>query len=153
MERASRRISYAYFTDRDVLIDAGPSVSPVTFGQFFTRKEIPNVTPFTANFSYEHVFRPIDLTVRGAVRYMSAHYLANISETTTFPTDLYHIDGQFVGDVSATWHPSDSAFSITGYVRNIGDNRYKTAVFPQSTSLQAAPYTPRTYGVVLSANF
>jgi iron complex outermembrane receptor protein len=67
-----------------------------------------------------------------------------------------HVDNEVVGDLSATWTSSSGKYSVTGYVRNIGDNQYKTYVNEQSVSppppsVTTTLYDPRTYGLILSA--
>jgi outer membrane receptor protein involved in Fe transport len=162
-DRAALNLAYtdAYFVDKNRPINAGPGTT-VTFAQYFTRDEIPDVTPFTANLSYDHVFRlPADstLTLHGAARYLSGHALINLpaihSADGTYA--FIHVGGQWVEDLSATWASASKRFSVTGYARNIGDNQYKSAAFVQdvlgvSTKL-GTPYDPRTYGAVLNVHF
>jgi outer membrane receptor protein involved in Fe transport len=54
---------------------------------------------------------------------------------------------------------SNDKFSVTGYVRNIGDNVYKTSNSGVTggtgspLSMQVTPSDPRTYGVVANVRF
>jgi hypothetical protein len=159
-DRAALNLAYtnAYFLDKNKPINTGAG-STVTFGQYFYRDEIPTVTPFTASLSYDHTFRlPADstLVVHGATRYMSAHALSNVSlaQINAGAEPYFHVDSQWVGDLSATWSSASKRFSATGYVRNIADNQYKlTANVQTSTTFAARPNEPRTYGAVLNVNF
>lgn len=157
-DRAAVNLAYthAYFTDKDQLVDTGDG-STVTFGDYFVRDEIPGVTPFTASVSYDHTFRlPGDstLVLRGAARYMSEHALTNVAETQIASEPYYRVDAQWVGDLSATWAPATKLISVTGYVRNVDDNQYKTtANIQQGSGIAATPYDPRTYGVLLNVDF
>jgi iron complex outermembrane receptor protein len=167
-DRAGLSLAYtnAYFVDKNAPINIGGG-STTTFAQFFVRDQIPNVTPFTANFSYDHIFRlPGDstLTLHGATRYLSQHALFNetLDHSSAVPGALLsypyiHVDAEWVGDLSATWASANDHFSVTGYVRNFANNEYKSAAFVQdvlgATTILATPYDPRTYGAILSAHF
>ena len=156
-DRASLNLDYvnAYFTNRNTLIETAAGNS-VTFGEFFARKQIPGVTPFTANFGYDHVI-PLpsgsSLTLHGDGRYLAGHYLSNVTAADVSDEIYYRVGGEWVGDLGATWASPSGNYSLTGYVRNISDNRYNTLTFLQTASIEATPYDPRTYGVVLSAHF
>jgi outer membrane receptor protein involved in Fe transport len=126
------------------------------FASYYWLNGIPGVIPFTANLSYDHsIALPwgSKLMLRGDVRYQSPHDDTNVSLTDLQAGDYPYIrtPGEVIGDVNATWLLEDGKFSVTGYVRNVGDNRYKTAVtlLPNGVS----PYDPRTYGVVLAVRF
>ncbi len=172
-DRASANLAYtnARFTNRNRLVDTG-GASLVPFSNYFTSNQIPNVTPFTADFGYDHIFRlPADstLTLHGDTRYMSAHALSNLT-LDNISTSALHVNGEsyapyvqvggeWVGDLSATWQSASRRFSVTGYVRNVGNNIYKTTAFIESgqfgssDTLLSTPSDPRTYGVVLSARY
>jgi iron complex outermembrane receptor protein len=67
-----------------------------------------------------------------------------------------HVDDQWTGNLSGTWRPSNGRYTVTGYVRNVTDNRYKTYVQLQSVqplSVTGTQNDPRTFGVVLSSAF
>jgi len=160
-DRATLNLAYtdARFVGKNQPIPRGTG-GTTTFARYFTQDEVPGVTPFTASFSYDHIFRlPGDstLTLRGAARFMSAHDLSNLP--VYYPTfaDYVRVDGQWIEDLSATWASGGGQFSVTGYVRNIGDNQYKTTAFIQGgltgTQVLSTPYEPRTYGAVLNVHF
>ena len=158
-DRASVNLSYtnARFTGKNKPIDTGPGAF-VTFGQFFTRDHIPNVTPFSANLGYDHIFRlPADstLTLHGDGRFMAGHYLTNAAETDVAAgrSPYLRVRGEWVGDVSATWALANGRFSVSGYCRNIANNRDKTTAFVQDPNILSEPHDPRTYGVVLATHF
>lgn len=159
-DRAAVNLAYteAYFVDKDRSFDTGTGTS-VTFEDFFTRDEIPDVIPFTATLSYDHIFRlPADstLTLHGGARYRSAYDLTNLSVYYLDFAEYIRVGDQWIGDLSATWASANSHFSVTGYVRNIDDNEYKSYAFIQtttSTAVLSTPYDPRTYGVIMSVQF
>jgi outer membrane receptor protein involved in Fe transport len=121
---------------------------------------MPGVTPFSASLSYDHDFLlpgGSKLTPRGAVRYASDHELTNITTTqANDPTynyrQYFRVDGQVVTDVNVTWSSPDSRWLANAYVRNVGDNRYKTSVMVQGPGVNFIPsiYEPRTIGVNLN---
>ena len=142
---------------------AGP-LSYVTFGYFFARDRIPGVVPFTSNLAYEHAVRlPGDstLTLHGDVRYLSANDGIEVTQPQlaagAYP--FMRVGAQVIGDLSAAWSSGNGRYGVTVYVRNVGNNEYKT--FPQRigainiplTASTVMPYDPRTYGVVLTDHF
>jgi hypothetical protein len=78
-----------------------------------------------------------------------------------FACDFSIRDNATVADLNLPWMASNGHFSATGYVRNIGDNLYKTgdsaSYSNRPTGLTfasgAALYDPRTYAIVLNAHF
>ena len=141
-------------------VTVGPGVT-TTFANFYALDGIPGVVPFTANLSYDHIFnltKGSSIALRGDVRYLSPHDDTGLL-TSQLAAGLYpyiRVDGQVVGDINASWLFADGRYSLTGYVRNIGDNRYKTALIVQAITtgaVGATPYDPRTFGFVLSAKF
>ena len=158
-DRASVNLSYtnATFSDKNSPIALGGGAF-VTFGQYFTRDAIPNVTPFAANFGYDHIIRlPADstLTLHGDARFMSAHYLVNVADSDIMAgrAPYLRLHGEWIGDLGATWASANNRFTVTGYGRNIGNNQYKTTAFVQDPNILTAPHDPLTYGVVLAVRF
>lgn len=156
------------FTPRDQLslsysyTDASFSHVPVAFSQFMAeKKQVPGAVPHTFNAGYSHAFNlPGDSTLdfRADARYTSAYYLDNVSEQLGQAGLAYvHVDDQWTGNLSSTWRPSNGHYAVTGYVRNVTNNRYKT--FGQVQLLQpfvvasGTQNDPRTFGLVLSASF
>jgi iron complex outermembrane receptor protein len=151
--------SNARFVQKNAtLVSVGPATT--TFGYFFARDKIPQVVPFSADASYQHVFMlPGDssLTLHGDARYMSGHDLSNISVGQLAQGILPYltVGAEVVGDVDLTWASRGGVWSATGYVRNIGNNQYKVSGLAGNGGglPTASLYDPRTYGVVLNARF
>jgi len=147
----------SYLVNKNTSLGAGTGA---TVAGFFARDEMPGVTPFSASLSYDHDFLlpgGSKLTPRGAVRYASDHELTNITTTqANDPTynyrQYFRVDGQVVTDVNVTWSSPDSRWLANAYVRNVGDNRYKTSVMVQGPGVNFIPsiYEPRTIGVDLN---
>jgi iron complex outermembrane receptor protein len=139
-------------------VTLGPGVT-TNFSGFYALNGIPGVVPFTANLSYDHLFNLTQgptITVHGDVRYLSPH-----DDTNIWPSQLdsglypyIRVGSEVVGDINASWLLGDGKFSLTGYVRNVGDNRYKAQITITPIAgggVGATPYDPRTYGFVLAA--
>lgn len=123
-------------------------------------KAIWNVIPASANASYSHAFHlPGDssLTMRIDGRWLGARNLNNISVVSynNGATPYMRVDDAFVGDFNATWTSGNGAVSLTGYVRNFNNERYKTTVLPTSSTGTGFAYLsdPRIYGVILAVHF
>jgi iron complex outermembrane receptor protein len=123
--------------------------------------KVPGVVPHTFNAAYSHHFTlPGDSTIdfRADARFQSAHNLDNVSAQLGQAGLAYvHVDDQWTGNLSGSWQPSNGDYSVTVYVRNVTNNRYKT--FAQLQLLQpfvvasGTQNDPRTYGVVLTARY
>jgi iron complex outermembrane receptor protein len=148
-------LSYSY-------TDAHFSNVPTAFSQYMAeKKKVPGAVPHTFNAGYSHSFNlPGDsmLDFHADARYTSAYYLDNVSEQLGQAGLAYvHVDGQWTGNLSSSWRPGNGHYSVTGYVRNVTNNRYKT--FGQVQLLQpfvvasGTQNDPRTFGVVVSASF
>jgi iron complex outermembrane receptor protein len=156
------------FTPRDQLslsysyTDASFTSVPAQFSQFMAEKKaVPGAIPHTFNVAYSHSFTLHDestLDFRADARYTSAYNLDNVSAALGAAGLAYvHADDQWTGNMSTTWRPSNGRYAVTGYVRNVTNNRYKT--FGQVQLLQpfvvasGTQNDPQTVGVVLSASF
>ena len=168
-DRLGVSLSYtnAYYVDKTgALIPTGTG-SYVSFARFFARDKIPGVVPITSTVSYDRTV-PLPggsvLTLHGDVRYLSPYDGAAATQDQlgagAYP--LIRVSSQVVGDLNATWVSSNDNFSVTGYVRNVGDNVYKTFVAAGSSvnggtgsplTMQVTPSDPRTYGVVANVRF
>lgn len=136
---------------------------PFRFKTFVAKDDIAQVVPFTATAFYTHRWDlPGDssLSLRASGRFLSAHDEGYVSELELSQggSRLVRVDGEFVGDLSGTWSSPGQRYSITGYVRNVTDNRYRTDIRLTVTDEiltggTLSEYDPRTYGVVFSANF
>ncbi len=156
------------FTPRDQLnlsysyADATFSNVPAAFSQYMAEKKaVPGAIPHTLNVAYSHSFTlPGDSTLdfHANARYTSAYNLDNVGAQLGQDGLAYvHVGDQLTGNMSSTWRPSNGRYAVTGYVRNVTDNRYKT--FGQVQLLQpiivasGTRNEPRTFGVVLSTSF
>ena len=156
----SLAVTDSYLVDKNRSLGVGTGA---TVASFFKRDEMPSVTPFSASLSYDHEFLlpgGSKLTPRGAMRYASDHELTNITTAqATDPTYNYYryfrVDGQVVADFNVAWSSPDSRWLANAYVRNVGDNRYKTVVNVQGPGVNFIPsiYDPRTVGVNLNVRF
>ena len=54
-----------------------------------------------------------------------------------------------MADFNLNWQSPAGMYSVGGYVRNVTNNRYKTAVTVNDTGANATPYDPRTFGVIM----
>jgi outer membrane receptor protein involved in Fe transport len=91
-------------------------------------------------------------------RWLSPHYEGPVYATQLAPGAAFgnawvKTQGEYVEDVSASWQLRK--FSLTGYMRNIGNNRYKTNVIanPAFGQVTATPYNPRTMGIIGSVGW
>jgi len=161
-DRVDLNVAYAdaHYTGRlSTLVQTGPGTSEPA-SDFIARDEIPNVVPFTAALGYSHIV-PLPggsmLTLHADARYLSAHDTSTVTpgELAAGAYPYLRVGGQVVGDLNAMWDYRN--YSINGYVRNVGNNRYKNSITisPSLNALSytAIPYDPLTYGVVLSARF
>jgi hypothetical protein len=72
---------------------------------------------------------------------------------------------EFVTDFNVNWTSPEGMYSVTGWMRNASDNRYKQGVGIQNvnrsnfstastfSNIAATPYDPRTYGVVFNVKW
>jgi len=132
----------------------------LTFADYFARDKINQAVPYTASLSYDHSIAlsgGSKLTLHGDARYMSGHDLTNVrpDQLASGSVQLPYIQvgGQVLGNLNATWASSSNTYSVTGYVRNVGDTRYKTSVNTLGSAYGTGLSDPLTYGVVLNARF
>lgn len=168
-DRIGLNMSYtkAYFVHTSEQAVPG---STQTFDYYFYRKDIPNVVPFQAQLNYDHDFDMSGgsrLTLHGDVRFLSAYYSTAFTTPQSTAVDqnagvgasaaqYARTGSQFVGDLTATWISADDRFTVSAYLRNVGNNRYKVNAginngFPGTFNATTERYVPRTYGVVVSA--
>jgi iron complex outermembrane receptor protein len=148
-----------YVGKRDTLIQVGANT--VTFATYFAQDKIPRVTPYSAQLTYDHSFTlpgSSKLTLHGDARYMSAHDLSNVKEIQVLHGALpfVRVGDEVVGNVNLTWASSGGNYSVTGYVRNVGGNRYKSTLNSNGNATitySGSVFDPRTYGIVLNARF
>lgn len=160
-DRLGLDLAYANsrYVDKDkTRVSTGPGTT-ATFANFVVQDEVPGVVPFTASLSYEHTMTlpgSSTLVLHGDVRSSSSYDGAALTpaQVAAGLSPYVRVDDAVVGNLSATWASPNGNYSLTGYVRNVGESDYKTNVYVGSRStISAEPYDPRTYGVVLNARF
>jgi iron complex outermembrane receptor protein len=155
----SADVSYtnAQFRDRNSTLIPTGTGTEVTFGDFFSKNQIPNVVPLRINASYTHGFHFANgssLSATGSARFMSGYDAAPLRAGPTQAGSAVRsaearVNSKVVGDFNLTWQSPAGIYSVGGYVRNITDNRYKTFVTVNDTGANATPYDPRTFGVIM----
>jgi iron complex outermembrane receptor protein len=88
--------------------------------------------------------------VGGSVTYSSSffHNLRNF--------DADELDGRTLANASVSWSSADDHWGVTGYVKNISDERYATVGFNSAANCGCSIESygmPRTYGVSLNTQF
>lgn len=115
---------------------------------------LPRAPKWTGAGSYQHVF-PLanggNVDFKGSFSYSSARYL---SVEYTAPTKA---SAYATFDADLTYNAPESRFSLTAYVRNIGNKAFFTGGSFQPLSGSRLFYqtigSPRTYGVRATVNF
>lgn len=142
-------------------IDAPFHDRPAGFADYAVQKKLWGFSPTTATLSYDHDFALAggsNITFRGEGIWRAGYYVQALSAPLAAQGGLpYNYQKAFIqGNVNLTWTSTDGRFSLTGYVRNVTNYRYKTYVNLQSLSPLQASGTqsdPRTAGAVLTARF
>lgn len=135
---------------------------PPEFTATVAKKEVADVVPHTVNAGYDHMFDLAGgstLNLHADARFLSARDVINISPTQLAQGGEVYVraDDQVIGNVSVGWTSSEGRYAVTGFVRNVTDERYVTGLQLQSLTplltTTVAQSDPRTYGVMLSARF
>ena len=134
---------------------------PPLFADAVSQRKLWGFSPTTATGSYDRRFdlpSGSSLNFHGEAIWRSGYDVLYTSpaQAAEGGSPYQHQNSFVLGNASLTWNSADEKYSLTAYVRNIGDVRYKTYVNLQSiTPLQATGLLsdPRTAGVVLSAKF
>jgi len=159
-------------------LDAKITDFPVIAGigdthDYFQLEQLPGNARLKASLGYDHSFIFSDgstLAPRAQLRYTGGYYLQQLSATNlaledyNFDVKAYdHQSAYVLGDISLTWTSSDSRYSVSGYVRNVTDEEYKTNIaVPALVGNTGVEYVsdttvdvgdPRTFGVVLKVKF
>lgn len=134
---------------------------PALFTSAVAQSGLWGFSPTTATLLYDHDFAlpgGSNLSFHGEGIWRSAYYVNATNPGLVAQGGLaYHRqDAYLLANASLTWEPAGKQFSLTGYVRNIADERYKSqvnlqAIVPLANSGRQTD--PRTYGVVLTAKF
>jgi outer membrane receptor protein involved in Fe transport len=116
----------------------------------------------------------MNLRLSGDVRYSSSHYVTRIEDgyltgqNAQYDALAYsRVDDKAVGNLNATLLLANGRYTITGYVRNVTNEKYKVWVPGIGTGVDSVGPTsgpngvassvvlndPRTFGLILSAHF
>lgn len=141
-------------------IDAKYVDKSASFAASVSQEHMPIITPFSASLSYGHGFDlkgAGTLRFKGEVVYHSAHDVGTLTATqaaSAIISNLVHQNEVTLGNFYLTWQ-APKGFTVSGYVRNVADERYNTRVDPSGTStrLNAEVGAPRTVGVVVNTTF
>jgi len=131
---------------------------PAPFAAAYPQKQRALV-PHTVNAYYEHVFSipgGSSLAARVDATYYSAHRSEDLHAVLLAQGREPYVElgAQTIGNLSATWSSKDGRLSVTGYARNITNERTATYTY------QGAPFSygvdwndPRIFGAIVSARF
>ena len=126
--------------------------------QFYTER-VYGIPKWRGSVSYDHRLElgsSTALVLHGDVVYASEHDTGRIrvSEAAQGFKPYVNQDAQAVGNLSAALQIADGRYGITGYVRNVTDEEYKQTAFgPNNGTSTATLADPRTWGVILNAQF
>jgi outer membrane receptor protein involved in Fe transport len=132
---------------------------PALFAAGVANSHLSGIPPWSINPTYCHTFDLLagqTLTVLSGALFRSGYLITDLTQgDAAAGVEPYFRNGNTVtGNVTVTWNPK-SQLSVSAYVRNIADERYKTSIVPNTTNTQtsaATLYDPRTIGVVVSAH-
>lgn len=134
---------------------------PAGFADAVAQRELWGFAPTSATLLYDHriaLSGGSSVNLHGDGVWRSAYDVRFTSPSLAAQGGLAYERQKsfFQGNLNITWTSPEDRFSVTGYVRNVTDKRYKTYVNLQSiTPLQASATLsdPRTFGVVLTGKF
>lgn len=142
---------------------------PDRFDYLFGFDSVPGVPPFEASASYNHTvpLAPgMNLLLGGSVRFASAHDAGRVADAHLQygARDYVHVENETTVDLNARFAFANGKYSITGYVRNLTDNRHKVyagtiggtlveSAGPTGVNSTAALNDPRTWGVIVTGHF
>ena len=112
---------------------------------------VPHSPRVTAGLAYRHTFwlaGGANLRVGGDVKHQSSQYT---NYNTTLDPAMFQRAYALVG-LSADWESADGRYTVSGYVRNATDQRYKLTVNQGAGAGAPGIATisePRTFGIVL----
>lgn len=139
---------------------------PALFQSGVVQDRIPGVVPLSIYPSYSHIFElPLGqkLEIGADALYHSSYDVVALTQDDLQPDADYpqglakyvRVKDQITGNVHATWTVNTHA-SLSAYVRNVTDERYKTFVNISRSSISpgaAVLSDARTYGVMLNLSF
>lgn len=134
---------------------------PADFAEVAANKGLWGFPSTTATLFYDHEFplsggSSVNFHAEGI--YRGAYAVEATSEALTAQGGMIYNRQEAIvlGNADVTWTSADNRFSITGYVRNITDKRYKTYMNLQTVTPFQATGTqsdPRAFGVVVTARY
>jgi outer membrane receptor protein involved in Fe transport len=137
------------------------------YAPFFSSDKVAPSAPFRVSASYDHrveLGENMSLGLRAAVRYVSAHASSNITDQHAAfgATPYVRVPGRALADLNATL-ALGSGISITGYVRNLTNERYLPDNWNVATVIPGNPpmvivsqnslSDPRTFGAIVNFKF
>jgi iron complex outermembrane receptor protein len=141
-----------------------PELNPTS--QYIAMKRVPGIPEMTAKLDYNHTFNLPDgsiLVPRIEFRYTKGMHIDNLTANQVVhnPPATYDLrpyayqDDYYLTDVGATWTSANNMFAVSGYVRNVFDEEYKTGVQLGGSydAVGVTPGDPRTWGIVISAKY
>ena len=138
-------VSIAYLhskIDSDLILHPNDPFTNVNF----RGERLPHSPEWSIKAGYQHVLEVGDgdtLTPRGDIRYVSRQFVApNNSADATQP-------GYVTGDLTLSYANAATGLTLTGYVKNVDQQKIKTGYFVGYLTTGA----PRTYGATLTARF
>jgi len=122
---------------------------------------IPYIPRTNASAFWEHGFDIVggsSLTLKGEVIYHAAYDLSPLTSTEVSQGGETYVRAaqQWLGNININWTSADRRFSVSGYVRNVGNARTASALSILSiTPLSITGYLtdPRTFGGVFAVRF
>lgn len=150
-DRLGLNVSYvdAYYNDK-----------PPLFALAVDNSHFPGVVPWNVDATYRHVFplpRGQSLTFTGDALYRSSYLVIDYDPASAAAGLVPYLrnGSTLIGNLSLAWQCGPHA-SVSAYVRNVSDVRYKTFIgltSPVPAGDIAALSDPRTFGAVLSVKF
>lgn len=126
---------------------------PPLFAAYVAEERIPGITPLTAQGQYDHKFalpNGSSLDFGADALYTSSNDQNALAPSRLALREPYVRSGnQVVANARLTWSSSSGKYSVTGYVRNVTDNVYKTGA---NDNDNVTPSAPRVYGLALHAS-
>ena len=158
----------------DGTFTANASYTHASYGSFgqqyqylFSKSTVAGVAPFQGSVSYDHTI-PLGsatLMLHADVHFFTSHDTGFITQDQQAAggEPYVRVPSEAIGDFSGTLEfGPNSNYSVTAYVRNVGDTRYIPDGWVETTSATSSTgfaengitlSDPRTYGVVLDAKF
>jgi iron complex outermembrane receptor protein len=138
----------------------------IDYSTFFSTDAVAPSAPFQMSGSYDHRFDlgGANLFIRAAFRYVAPHASSRIDDTMALlgATPYVAVPGRTLADLNATLQIGEH-ISITGYVRNLTNERYLpdnwnvANVIPGNPPVvivsQNSLSDPRTFGAILNFKF